>query len=170
MKEVSSQNRSPPEAVPSRWWADEMLGRLARYLRMVGLDTAYRSGLSDEEVERRARTEGRLLLTRDRALARHSTGSILLTQVSIRDQWRELAARFPALPIEPRFERCTLCNGRLAPATDARPAVTRDPPPPTLPEARRVYCCLECGHPYWDGSHMTSLRRRLAAWSDRGSP
>src|SRR5580658_184832 len=78
MGKVSSQNPSPRDSLPARWWADEMLGRLARYLRMVGLDTAYVPGLTDDEVVRRAGAEGRTLLTRDRQLARRVPGAFLV--------------------------------------------------------------------------------------------
>jgi uncharacterized protein with PIN domain len=170
MKEVSSQNPSPPDAVPARWWADEMLGRLARYLRMVGLDTAYVPGLSDDEVTLRARSEGRTLITRDRALALHTNGAILLAQTSIEGQWRELRARFPTLPTEPRFDRCTICNALLRELPSGSLAGASNIPRDIQHGGRAVYQCTECGHPYWQGSHVESLRRRLAGWSGGGSP
>ena len=50
--------------------ADAMLGRLARWLRLIGYDTVYAQGWSDHRVAARARAEARIVLTRDRELAR----------------------------------------------------------------------------------------------------
>ena len=167
----SSQSGSAVDVVPSGWWADEMLGRLARYLRIVGLDTAYVPGLDDEELLRRSRGERRVLITRDRALARRAEGSILLTQMQLEGQWREMRARFPRLPCEPRFERCTVCNGRLAPLTDPeRASLGEEVPRPVRVSTVTLFRCGTCGHIYWEGSHTASVRRRLLAWSLESSP
>ena len=171
MKEVSSQNPPRAATVPDRWWADEMLGRLARYLRMVGLDAAYRTGGSDDDVRRRSQAEGRTLLTRDRELARRTPGSVLLMQPRIEDQWHELQRRFPPWPNEPRFIRCTLCNGRLdAVSTDAGVAPLSEVPRNVLASGRPLYRCPDCRHLYWEGSHTDSMRRRLTRWSTEGTP
>ena len=53
------------EARP-RFIADAMLGRLARWLRTLGYDTAYDDRIADADLVRRSLTEGRHLLTRDR--------------------------------------------------------------------------------------------------------
>jgi uncharacterized protein len=152
-QEEASHSAGEGEAAPGPFWADEMLGRLARYLRLLGLDTAYATGLSDEEVARRARAEGRILLTRDRALAGRVPGSVLLTRLDLRGQWSELKERLPGLPDQPHFDRCTLCNGRLAPAErDVR--------------GRPTFVCAVCGHRYWEGTHTESVRATLARWAE----
>ena len=57
------------QIVPSTvFFADAMLGRLARWLRMLGYDTAYEKVISDGSLISRAVTEQRWLLTRDRYL------------------------------------------------------------------------------------------------------
>ncbi len=151
--------------MPESWWADEMLGRLARYLRMTGLDTAYATGLRDEEVAARARAEGRVLLTRDRALAARVPGAVLLTQLGIAGQWRELKRRFPDLPTEPRCVRCTLCNGPLRPDPEELPPDRSTDTGPGPKSGPCIYRCATCGHEYWEGSHTESVRRRLRDWS-----
>jgi len=52
-----------------RFLADEMLGSLARWLRIMGYDTEYARGMSDSDILARSRVEGRIVLTRDRQLA-----------------------------------------------------------------------------------------------------
>jgi hypothetical protein len=59
----------PPDG--SRFSADVMLGRLARWLRVLGHDTAYETDVDDPDLVARADAEGRVLLTRDRHLVTH---------------------------------------------------------------------------------------------------
>ena len=147
-----------------RLLADEMLGRLTRQLRMIGCDTRYAHGWTDDEIVACARSEHRVLLTRDRALARRTPGSVLLTRTSLPDQIREVRRAIPDLTLEVSFDRCTLCNGRLEP--ELADAV---PPEPAggaeAPRDRPIYRCVECGHRYGEGSHTADVRRRLNDWA-----
>lgn len=146
-----------------RWLADEMLGRLARYLRFLGFDTAYARGRSDPEIERWAARDGRLLLTRDRALAARVPGSVLLSSGVLDDQLRTVRAAAPGLAFHVAFTRCTECNGALAPVAEAPDASgPHDTASGRAPAGARLYRCTACGHVYWDGSHTAQVRARLA--------
>lgn len=153
-----------PEA--PRWLADEMLGRLARYLRFLGFDTAYVQGLDDATVAEKARSEGRVLLTRDRRLAPQVEGAVLLRSTAVAGQLAELFRRFPGLPRTVRFERCTLCNGRLGPLpAEAEPdAAWPKGAARALAEGRPVQVCSICRQPYWIGSHASRLERDVQRW------
>lgn len=159
-----------PSVTTPRWLADEMVGRLARYLRFVGYDTAYARGLSDPEVLAQAEREDRILLTRDRALAARSPRAILLTSPYLADQWKTLRERVPDLAETPQFERCTECNGRLERFVPTAGGA-RDPHVPwdRVERGLTLYRCRDCGHLYWEGSHTAQLRARLRAWATAGS-
>jgi uncharacterized protein len=149
-----------------RWIADEMVGRLARYLRFTGYDTEYARGLSDDEILRRALAEDRVVLTRDRDLARRSPHALLLTSPSIADQWREVRSAYPDLALDPRFVRCTACNGRLEPVPPSgAPDRESRLPPAVRAGASPLFRCVRCGHLYWEGSHSRAVRERLRDWS-----
>ena len=141
--------------------ADEMLGRLARYLRCLGYDTEYARDLDDGAVIARARETDRCIVTRDRALAQGAgTGAILLTSLDIAGQIREMSTALPEFRIEPSFDRCTLCNARLvsdAPGGAPRPGEPSD--------GRSVFECPGCGHRYWAGSHTDRIRRDVRSWT-----
>lgn len=148
-----------------------MVGRLARYLRFVGCDTAYARGWSDDRVLEIARREDRIVLTRDRALARRTTRALLLSSPAISEQWRQVVASFPAIPRTPSFRRCTLCNGGLVPYA-VEPG---QPRPETVPWDRvaaglPLFRCGACGHLYWEGSHTANVGRQLARWSEGSGP
>ena len=51
-----------------KFLVDSMLGRLAKWLRILGYDTLYFSSLDDNDLVRIARAEGRMVLTRDRMM------------------------------------------------------------------------------------------------------
>ena len=156
---------------PPRWLADEMVGRLARYLRFVGCDTVYARGLSDSEIVALAEREGRVILTRDRALARRTPHALLLTSPFLQEQWQAVRAYSPDLPDHVAFARCTECNGPLR----AVPPTSGPDPDPKVPWDRAaqgmpLYRCSTCGHYYWEGSHSAQMRARLRAWSRHGAP
>ena len=137
-----------------------MLARLARWLRALGCDTALAGeGEADAALVRRARAEGRLLLTRDRRLAADAPEDcLLLTSGEPMAQLRMVLAHAGVARAELRFTRCLLCNTPLEPADagDPRvPAAIRDASIPVLG-------CPECGRLYWEGAHTRRMRAALA--------
>jgi uncharacterized protein with PIN domain len=154
-----------------RWWADEMVGRLARYLRFLGHDTEYRRGLKDEEVAAGAVGEGRTLLTRDRALAARVPGALLLRSADLPGQLRELRAAYPTMSVVLSFDRCASCNALLSPWSPP----LAGPWPPEVPRSRvegglAVFECAPCQRRYWEGSHTATIRRNLAEWLPASAP
>jgi uncharacterized protein len=149
-----------------RWLVDEMLGRLARYLRFLGYDTEYVRNAADDEIIRRAQAERRRVVTRDRGLAARSPGSILLRRTDIAGQVAELGEAFPDFRREVRFDRCSVCNGRLTPVEKVPPTSGRGTGlPPEVRSGRvQLYSCTHCGHLYWEGSHTRSVRARITRW------
>lgn len=127
-----------------------MLGKLARWLRMLGYDTELASNKEkDADILERARVEGRVLLTRDKELGGHK-GVFLLESSDIFEQMRSLTSEFTlelSESLVPRF--CSLCNGRL-----------RDAFPDELPEGvSSGWACVDCGQKYWHGSHWVGVEK-----------
>ncbi len=151
--------------------ADEMLGRLARYLRFFGHDVAYARGLADGEIARIAERDGRELLTRDRALARSFSRSILIESPFIGDQLRQVRAARPRAGFRPTFDRCPECNEPLQPWSRGSRVSELDlpraeVPPPDGP----VFVCRRCPRRYWDGSHTRMIRARVETWLSAEAP
>ena len=97
-----------------RFAVDRMMGRLARWLRVLGHDVAYGPHLARRTLVDCARREGRLLLTRDTQLLRDPQlpPHLFITSDHFRLQLREVAA---AVPLGGRalFQRCLECNRLL---------------------------------------------------------
>jgi uncharacterized protein len=134
---------------------------------MMGCDTVYARGWTDDEIVVRATREARTLITRDRALAARMPGSVLLGSGEIDEQLRAVREALPELPADVTFTRCTLCNGNLVPDHD----VEQSPRAPvdSMPTDRARYRCETCGHRYWEGSHTAEVRRRLRATEPSGN-
>jgi uncharacterized protein with PIN domain len=156
-QEPGSTKDSPP-----RLFVDAMLGRLARWLRLMGYDTAYWREGSDTALIRRARAEGRWIVTGDRQLAgRRGVRAILVTSASLDDQMVEVRASLKGLGSrEPEpFSRCPECNGVLEnlPAEDARDLV-----PAYVWHTQSAFRrCSQCGRVYWKGTHWPGMQARL---------
>jgi len=153
--------RSSPVAGEPRFVADAMLGRLARWLRILGFDTAYRDDWADAELARCAYEDERIALTRDRRLPDEwrLPRVLVLASENTREQLRELARAFPQLGAGRAFTRCSRCNSTLEMAS--RESVVGEVPPRVRQLHRSFRRCPTCRRIYWEGSHVARMRHAL---------
>jgi uncharacterized protein with PIN domain len=146
------------------FFCDSMLGRLARWLRALGFDTAYDPEIDDATLVRRAWEEGRWILTCDRRLSSEwrVRGCVVLQAEAPLDRLREVVTHFGIEEPRRLFGRCLECNEPLEALSwdDVGREGVR------IPErVRRAHHefsrCLACGRVYWEGSHTRRMRRRL---------
>ena len=146
--------------------ADAMLGRLAKWLRMLGYDTLYDPHWDDNELVRRARAEERLILTRDTALAkRPGVRTLLISSQSLEGQLRQILDEL-GLEAHIPLSRCSLCNVPLEKIE--RAAAQNLVPPYVFATQRHFMRCPQCARVYWRGTHwqrMKELLDRIAARS-----
>jgi len=149
--------RPEPLRVP-RFILDTHLGRLAAYLRLLGLDAVYRNDFTDAELAHRSVGEQRILLTRDRGLLKRSavTRGYCVRADSPREQAREVGERFDLRASIAPFRRCLSCNGLLQPVE--KHSVRDRLPPGTRERFDEFYRCSECGKIFWPGSHYARLQ------------
>jgi hypothetical protein len=142
-----------------------MLGGLARWLRVLGLDVAYQPELHDAELVRRAVAEERVILTRDRKLVeRRAARSHLLiaserVEAQVQQVLRELRVEVAA---ERLLTRCLRCNQPLR-ELPREEAIARVPPFVARTQAR-FRECPGCGRVYWPATHVARIRARLTAF------
>lgn len=142
---------------------DVNLGRLARYLRMCGFDTAYRNDYSDRDVARISAAERRIALTRDRRLLHRKTitHGYWVRSTDPDQQLAEVIRRFDLADRIGPFQRCLDCNGVML-AVD-KEAVIDELKPLTRRHYDTFFRCGECGKLYWPGSHYEHMRARVDA-------
>ena len=144
-----------------RFMVDAMLGRLARWLRILGCDARFEEEIPDAELVRRALEEGRVILTRDRALAEEwSVPHLLIVESEAPlTQLRQVVRAFELDWRARLFTRCSRCNTELE--TIAREDAATRVPPRIFSERERFLRCVSCGRIYWGGSHSARMRRVL---------
>ncbi|MBI4540942.1 MAG: Mut7-C RNAse domain-containing protein [Gemmatimonadetes bacterium] len=143
------------------FFADAMLGRLARWLRAVGYDTAYDARIEDVELVRRAVEERRTILTRDRGLPVEwwVDDYLLVESETPLEQLAQVVRHFGLDWSGRLFMRCLVCN---TPLEEMAPEQARIQVPPRIAEGRKSFArCPSCGRIYWEGSHTARMRRRL---------
>jgi uncharacterized protein with PIN domain len=146
-----------------RFVADAMLGKLARWLRMMGYDTLCAADMpvDDDDLLTIAVDESRILLTRDRELfSRAKDMGISAEFIESTDIVEQLAQLVKDLGIELREEPstafCPSCNGRLVPVSKSE--VVGLVPATVLDTHNRFWMCQSCGAVYWDGTHWKKIR------------
>lgn len=149
-------------AARPRFAVDAMLGRLARWLRVLGLDASWEADVADADLVRRALDERRWILTRDRALPiewRVPRVHLVAAEAPL----EQLAEVIRAFALDPAqlvlFARCTRCNAPLAEIP--REAAAGAVPPRVFETTARFHRCPACGRVYWEGSHVDRMRRTL---------
>ncbi|MDF1513450.1 MAG: Mut7-C RNAse domain-containing protein [Anaerolineae bacterium] len=135
--------------------ADAMLGKLARWLRVLGFDTLYMQG-DDHNIAAHARAEDRILLTRDTELARRKgLRSILITSQVLSEQLAQVV-HILGVTQPPTASRCMNCNGILKPISyeQARPLV----PAYVARTQHHFQQCTNCQQVYWQGTHWGKIK------------
>ena len=142
-----------------RFLADEMLGTLVKWLRIIGYDTLYAKDMQDGEIAALAMREGRSLLTRDKALAKAVGGSGLYVISDVIEEQVAQVARGYGLIFDASYTRCALCNGALKsiPPDEAR----NEAPARSFDMTDRFFRCQGCSRLYWEGTHWNNIKERL---------
>src|SRR5690242_1728540 len=143
-----------------RFVVDGHLGRLAAYLRMLGLDTWYERRADDPRLASVSSGEGRVLLTRDVGLLkrREVLYGYCVRSAKPHEQLREVSSRFALSSHFAPFTRCMDCNGLLCPV--AKEEIAEFLPPHTRETKNEFSRCRNCGKIFWRGSHHA----RMLGW------
>jgi uncharacterized protein with PIN domain len=147
--------------------ADAMLGRLARWLRLLGYDTLYYPDIEDSRLLRDAREEKRILLTKDTRLVkvRGITSFMLLKENDPLHQLKKVITHYSLLNkgdishIQPVCSRCSLCNTVLV--NIAREQARAHVPEYVHDTSENFKFCPVCNKYYWKGTHQEKLRKKL---------
>ena len=146
----------------ARFDLDNHLGRLAAYLRMLGIDTQYQNHIHDEELVAHAIENRRIVLTRDRQLLMRKVViyGYLVRSKEPKQQIVEVVDRFNlAGQIKPFF-RCLRCNGLLQPVPKNH--IVHLLEPLTKKHFEEFSQCLDCLQVYWKGSHYERMLKIIS--------
>ncbi len=147
-----------------KFLTDGMLGKLTRWLRLLGYDVEYFNDAEDEKLMQEAKQENRVLLTRDYQLFRrasiHGIESFYVEGRTETERLAEMSRRFNIrLDVDVKQSRCTKCNALII--TVAKEAVKDRIPESTFRFYNDFWICPNCKQIYWQGSHWEKIERTL---------
>lgn len=145
---------------------DVHLGKLAVYLRMLGFDVFYDTGIDDPQIAKISADEDRILLTRDRGLLMRSivkrglivrNSDPMLQAVEVIGYFN-LKGRIKPLTI------CLECNGKIEMLIEGSPEfeeAMKQAPPKVRKWCGEYYMCRGCGKVYWRGTHYYDMISKI---------
>lgn len=145
----------------TRFILDAHLGKLAKYLRMLGFDTLYRNDFGDQEIIEIAAKQQRIILTRDKVLLKSPEVShgYYVRATEKHDQLIEIVEKFDLYSQFKSFTRCMTCNSELE---SIKKEFIRDlVEPDTFSCFDDFYFCPTCQKVYWKGSHFERMERLI---------
>ena len=148
-----------------RFMVDHNVGKLVKWLRMMGYDTLFFNGSDDSDMVKQALAEGRIILTRDteimkrRVVTKGQLSAILLDSEEPEQQTRQVIDR---LDLDCKFRPFTLCLECNRTLEERSPNEVRGRVPPYVYKTQRQYMeCPACHRIYWRGTHWEAMTRML---------
>ena len=148
--------RPKPLRVP-KFIADVHLGKLTRYLRLMGFDVLYKNDFDDNEIVNLSLKETRTILTKDRGILKRSevTHGYWVRSTKIIEQVIEVIKRFDLKNIIKEFSRCIECNSVLKPIS--KNEIIDDLPPKVSEFQDSFSICPSCQKIFWKGTHHQKM-------------
>ncbi|MEM3566598.1 MAG: Mut7-C RNAse domain-containing protein [Candidatus Bathyarchaeia archaeon] len=143
---------------------DGMLGKLTRWLRMLGHNVKYSNKLEDAQLIAIAKREKRILLTRDLELYQQAAAkgvqAFYVDGKTEAERLAQLAKKFGiSLDINMAVSRCPKCNAQVKPTSKEN--VKDKVEETTYTYYNEFWQCPKCGQVYWQGAHWTRIRKTL---------
>lgn len=151
---------------------DRTLGKLAKWLRIMGYDTLYYTGAIDRSFLQRGAKEGRIVITRRRDMARRNFSGrmVIVRSEKVVDQIREIT---DALSLKPENDKllsiCIKCNEVLQDVSKTEEIKERVPE--YVFQTQEIFhVCPHCGDIYWAGTHKENILSFIREHNLTGHP
>lgn len=147
-----------PNDKEKRFLCDEMLGKLAKWLRLLGYDTTYEKTKDDGLLMIIAEKEGRILLTRDKVLSERAKGAVYIRSD---DPDEQLVQAFRELNLskDRALSLCSVCGHSLTQVVKEK--AQGRVPPKVFDLNEEFWFCSRCKKFYWRGSHYDKITDRI---------
>ena len=152
---------------------DQNVGKLARWLRMMGYDTSYFDGADDSNMIRQALVEDRTILTKDGEIMKRRVvtigriRAILITSDVPEEQMQQV---IEALKLDCYYRPFTLCLECNEPLAERSVEQVKDRVPPYVFKTQEQYMeCPACHRIYWRGTHWAAMMRRLKHFAEKSA-
>lgn len=146
--------------------ADPPLGKLAKWLRVMGYNTLYFRRADPNLLMEKAQGEGRVVLTRSIDLRNRLVDArlshLFIQSDHLPDQLRQVDAAFPLLAAARPFTRCLACNEKLQAVSKE---ATEGRVPDFVYQTHEAFVeCPCCQKIYWPGTHHRRMEEKVRAW------
>lgn len=142
---------------------DQMLGTLAKWLRVLGFDTFYANNTTtDEGLIHIAKNEKRTIISRDKELIiRGKNKNLTAIEITSTDLDEQLNQVLKLIHIDEQYvlSRCTLCNTILKAIEKSQ--VEGKVPEKVFENNDRFWFCKKCDKYYWKGSHYEKIIHKI---------
>ena len=138
-----------------RFLVDRTAGKLARYMRMLGIDTDYIATCDIPPIVKLARQSGRTVVTRNARLVDRLGGGVLLKSDALPEQVRQIVRTVGEGNLA-LFTRCSVCNEELRPVE--KESVKGRIPDYVYETQDEFATCPSCGRYYWKGTHWDKMK------------
>ena len=146
-----------------KFLCDQMLGTLAKWLRIYGFDTFYANReLNDSELLEIAKKENRIFITRDRDLiqmARRKNIEIIEIKTTDIDEQISIVLANVKIDKSKALSRCILCNTEVEEIK--KEGVKGKVPERVFNNNKKFWYCKKCNKIYWKGTHYEKMFEKI---------
>jgi|WetSurMetagenome_2_1015567.scaffolds.fasta_scaffold74058_3 uncharacterized protein len=145
--------------------ADQNVGKLTKFMRLLGFDTIFFTGETDTQMVHMAMVENRIILTRDthipkrRLVTSGKVKVVLIESDNIDDQVLQVVKELDLAALIRSFVLCLECNSPLLVRTKAD--ITGKVPPYVFQTQEDFMACSQCRRIYWKGTHWQAMINKM---------
>jgi uncharacterized protein with PIN domain len=144
---------------------DHNVGKLARWLRLMGYDARFFQGENDSELVALALSENRIILTRDTRIMKRrlvTKGRLRALLIGSDQPIKQIHQVVDSLKLDYRFNPFSLCLECNQPLVERKKAEVKELVPPYVFKTQEYFRqCPACQRIYWRGTHWRAMTRRL---------
>ena len=148
-----------------KFFADNNVGKLAKWLRMMGYDTRFFNGSDDSHMVAIALAEGRVILTRDTQIMRRrvvTSGQLKAILIQGDKPEQQMRQVVDSLNLDCQFRPFTICLECNQPLLPRSKEQVKDLVPPYVFQTQVKYVeCPTCHRIYWRGTHWQAMTEKL---------
>ncbi len=144
---------------------DHNVGKLVKWLRMIGYDTLFFNGSEDSQMVASALAEGRVILTRDTQIMRRrvvTNGRLMAILIKSDEPERQMRQLVETVNLDCQFRTFTICLECNQPLEERSQQQVKGLVPPYVFQTQSQYMeCPACHRIYWRGTHWQAMTRKL---------
>ena len=149
----------------TKFIVDSNVGKLAKWLRMMGYDTLFFDGHNDSDMVSKALSEGRVILTRDTQIVKRrvvTRGQLKVILITSDDPERQMRQVIDTLNLDSQLRPFTICLECNQPLEERSREQVEDLVPPYVFKTQSQYMeCPACHRIYWRGTHWRAMTKKL---------